>query len=125
MVEITKATENLINRDFHSDRPNYKTLTDITEFSISVRKVYLLPIIDYFDEIISAWKVGINPNVKLVNIILDEYYETLMNGENPIIHSGWRVHYRWSEWTSTDFKEACLRKAVRQIIQYVKDFLEE
>ncbi len=58
MVEITKATENLINKDFHSDRPNYKTLTDITEFSISVRKVYLLPIIDYFDEIISAWKVG-------------------------------------------------------------------
>ena len=34
MGEITKAAENLINWDFHSDRPNHKMLTDITEFSI-------------------------------------------------------------------------------------------
>lgn len=44
--EITPAAENVINRDFHADKPNQKRLTDITEFSIRAGKVYLSPIID-------------------------------------------------------------------------------
>ncbi|MBM6842318.1 IS3 family transposase, partial [[Clostridium] spiroforme] len=51
--EITKAAENLINRNFHSDKPNCKMLTDITEFSIPAGKVYLSPIIDCFDGMVS------------------------------------------------------------------------
>lgn len=69
-------------------------LTDITEFSIPAGKVYLSPIIDCFDGIVSAWKVGINPNAELVNSMLDEYHETLKNGEKPIIHSDQGAHYR-------------------------------
>ena len=49
MGEITKASENLINKDFHADRPNHKMLTDSTEFSMPAGKVYLSPIIDCFD----------------------------------------------------------------------------
>lgn len=41
--------ENVIDRDFHDSKPNQKWLTDITEFSIKAGKVYLSPIIDYFD----------------------------------------------------------------------------
>ena len=41
MVKITKAAENLINRNFCTARPNHKMLTDITEFSIPAGKVYL------------------------------------------------------------------------------------
>jgi len=100
MGEITKAAENLINRNFHSDRANHRILTDITEFSIPAGKVYLSPIIDCFDGMVSAWKVGTNPNAELVNSMLDEYYETLMNGEKPIIHSDRGAHYRWPEWIS-------------------------
>ena len=100
MGEITKAAENLINRNFHSDRANHRMLTDITEFSIPAGKVYLSPIIDCFDGMVSAWKVGTNPNAELVNSMLDEYYETLMNGEKPIIHSDRGAHYRWPEWIS-------------------------
>ncbi len=32
--EISPAVENLLQRDFHSEKPNEKRLTDITEFSI-------------------------------------------------------------------------------------------
>ena len=62
-------------------------LTDITEFSIPAGKVHLSPIIDCFDGIVYAWKVGRNPNAELVNSMLDEYHETLKNGERPIVHS--------------------------------------
>ena len=47
--EITPAVENVINRDFHAEKPNEKWLTDITEFHIPAGKVYLSPIIDCFD----------------------------------------------------------------------------
>lgn len=87
MGEISKAAENLINRNFHSDKPNSKMLTDITEFSIPAGKVYLSPIIDCFDGMVSAWKISTSPNAELVNSMLDEYHETLQNGEKPIIHS--------------------------------------
>lgn len=52
-------------------------LTDITEFSIPAGKVYLSPIIDCFDGMVSAWKISTNPNAELVNSMLDEYHETL------------------------------------------------
>ena len=100
MGEITKAAENLINRDFHFDRPNHKMLTDITEFSIPAGKVYLSPIIDCFDGMVSAWKISTNPNAELVNSMLDEYHETLKNGERPIVHSDRGAHYRWPGWIS-------------------------
>lgn len=47
--EISPAVGNVIDRDFHADVSNTKWLTDITEFNISVDKVYLSPIIDCFD----------------------------------------------------------------------------
>ena len=47
--EISPEVENIINRDFHANKPNEKWLTDITEFNIPARKVYLSPIIDCFD----------------------------------------------------------------------------
>ena len=47
--EISPAAPNLINRNFHAEKPNEKWLTDITEFRLPAGKVYLSPIIDCFD----------------------------------------------------------------------------
>lgn len=40
--EITPEVDNIINRDFHAEKPNTKWLTDITEFSIPAGKVFFL-----------------------------------------------------------------------------------
>lgn len=87
MGEISKAVENLINRNFISNKPNQKIWTDITEFIIPAAKIYLSSIIDSFDRMVSAWKINTNPDAELINSMLDEYHETLKNGENPIVHS--------------------------------------
>ena len=96
--EISPAVENLINRDFHSDKPNQKWLTDITEFSIEAGKVYLSPIIDCLDGMPVSWTVGTSPNAKLVNTMLKQAIKTLKPGEHPIVHSDRGCHYRWPDW---------------------------
>lgn len=96
--EITPPVENLLNRNFHADRPNEKWLTDITEFSIPSGKVYLSPIIDCFDGLPVTWTIGTSPNAELVNTMLDDAIKTLTNEEHPIIHSDRGCHYRWPGW---------------------------
>ena len=44
--EISPSVPNIIQRDFHSEKPNCKWLTDITEFAIPAGKIYLSPIVD-------------------------------------------------------------------------------
>ena len=98
--EISPEVENLLNRDFHADKPNEKWLTDITEFSIPAGKAYLSPIIDCFDGLVVSWAVGTSPNAKLANTMLLEGINTLRTNEKPVVHSDRGCHYRWPEWIS-------------------------
>lgn len=81
--EDTPAADNLIVRDFHAGAPNVKWLTDITEFTIPAGKVYLSPIMDCFDGLLTSWSIGTSPDAVLVNSMLDRATETLKKGEHP------------------------------------------
>ncbi len=96
--EITPAVENVIDRDFHAEKPNQKWLTDITEFSIKAGKVYLSPLIDCLDGMPISWTIGTSPNAELVNTMLKKAITTLGPKEKPIVHSDRGCHYRWPEW---------------------------
>lgn len=96
--EITEPVDNIVNRDFHADAPNEKMLTDITEFSIPAGKVYLSPIVDCFDGMVSAWTVSTSPDSHLVNTMLDDYHHSLGNEIKSMIHSDRGCHYRWPGW---------------------------
>ncbi|MDO4327618.1 MAG: IS3 family transposase [bacterium] len=96
--EITPAVGNVIDRDFHADKPNQKWLTDITEFSIKASKVYLSPMIDCLDGMPVTWTIGTSPNSELANTMLKNAIATLYPGEKPIVHSDRGCHYRWPEW---------------------------
>ena len=96
--EISPEVENIINRDFHADKPNEKWLTDITEFNIPAGKVYLSPIIDCFDGMPITWTIGTSPCAELVNTMLDDGIANLKPGEYPIVHTDRGCHYRWPGW---------------------------
>ncbi len=97
--EISPAPENLVNRDFQADAPNQKWLTDITEFQIPARKVYLSPIIDCFDGMVISWSIGTQPDAGLVNTMLDAAIDTVADLDaRPIVHSDRGAHYRWPGW---------------------------
>ncbi len=96
--EITPEVANVLERDFHSDEPNKKWLTDITEFAIPAGKIYLSPIVDCFDGLLVTWKISTKPNADLVNTMLDDAIATLKSNEHPIVHSDRGCHYRWPGW---------------------------
>ena len=109
--EGTPVADNLIERDFYADAPNVKWLTDITELSIPAGKVYLSPIVDCFDGLLTSWSIGTNPDAELVNSMLDRATQTLKDGECPIVHSDRGCHYRWPGWISR-MKEAGLKRSM-------------
>ena len=96
--EISPAVPDIIQRDFHSEKPNEKWLTDITEFAIPAGKIYLSPIVDCFDGMLPAWTVGTSPDSMLVNEMLDKAVSTLEENEHPLVHSDRGCHYRWPGW---------------------------
>lgn len=104
--EISPAVDNIVNRDFHSDKPNRKWLTDLTEFHIPAGKVYLSPIIDCFDGLAVSWTIGTSPDATLVNEMLDTAIHKLKNGERPILHLTEVVitvgQVGYQEWKSPD-----------------------
>ena len=55
--EVGKVAPNLINRDFHANKPLQKWTTDITEFSLFGKKLYLSPILDMFNGEIISYKM--------------------------------------------------------------------
>lgn len=82
--------ENLLNREFHADKPNEKWLTDVTEFKwyegIEVRKIYLSAILDLYDRSIIAHIISRRNDNKLV---FDTFQRAVdANPEaTPIFHS--------------------------------------
>ena len=98
LARSVRAAPNLINRNFHAEKPNEKWLTDITEFRLPAGKVYLSPIIDCFDGMAVTWTIGTSPNARLVNSMLDAAISGLREGERPVLHSDRGGHYRWPGW---------------------------
>lgn len=57
---------NLLNRDFSTERPNQKWVTDISCIKTAQGTVYLSVIRDLFDNSIVAYKTGTQQNINLV-----------------------------------------------------------
>ena len=112
--EITPEVENIISRNFHTDTPNTKWLTDITEFALPAGKVYLSPMLDCFDGMIVSWTIGTSPKADLVNSMLDTAISGLKTDELSIIHTDRGCHYRWPGWIERMEKAGLTRSMSRK-----------
>ena len=77
--------ENLLNRQFHTDSPNEKWLTDVTEFKwyegIAVHKLYLSAILDLYDRRIVSYVLSKHNDNPLVFKTFDKAVQS-----NPDAH---------------------------------------
>jgi putative transposase len=96
--QVGKVAANLLNRDFTATKPNQKWVTDVTEFTVGDRKVYLSPVMDLFDRQIIGYTTGISPNLDLTNTSLRQALETLRPGDAPIVHSDQGFQYQHASW---------------------------
>lgn len=69
--EISPSVPNVLERNFHADRPNEKWLTNITEFTIPAGRIYFAPILDCFDGMVISGVIGTGSDAALMNGMLD------------------------------------------------------
>ncbi len=105
--------ENVLNREFTSEKPNEKWVTDVTEFKYGSRKAYLSAILDLHDGSIISYVLGHSNNNKLVFQTLDEAIGQL-DGEHPLIHSD-----RGFQYTSHGFKRRLNQAGMTQSMSRV------
>lgn len=89
---------NVLDRRFDASAPNTEWVTDVTEFRIGDRKVYLSPVIDLFDRSVVAYAHGPSPCLELTNSSLREAIDTLGPGQAPLVHSDQGVQYQHASW---------------------------
>ena len=94
--EIGKVAPNLIDRNFHADAPNQKWTTDITEFSLFGKKLYLSPILDMYNGEIISYNISERPHLGQVMDMLDKAFEKIPNNTDLIFHSdqGWQYQHK-------------------------------
>ena len=94
--EVGKIAPNLLNRDFHADKPNQKWVTDVTEFSLFGEKLYLSPILDLHSSDLVSYTISDRPVLSMVTTMLDEAFAKIPAGTNLILHSdqGWQYQHK-------------------------------
>ena len=96
--ELSEAPANLVERDFHAERPNVLWLTDVTQFTMDGYKCWLSPVVDCFDGMMVSWTLSRSPDAAMAEGMLLDAVATLCDGEHPTIHSDRGCHYRWPGW---------------------------
>ena len=94
--EVGKVAPNLLNRDFHADRPNQKWVTDVTEFNLFGEKLYLSPILDLYSSDLVSYTISDRPVLSMVTTMLDKAFEKIPDATNLILHSdqGWQYQHK-------------------------------
>jgi putative transposase len=94
--EQGKIAPNLLKRNFKARAPNQKWATDITEFNISGKKLYLSPIIDLFNQEIISYELAERPVFNQVVMMLKKAFKKLPNNTNLTLHSdqGWQYQMK-------------------------------
>ena len=94
--EQGKIAPNLLKRNFKAEAPNQKWATDITEFNISGKKLYLSPIIDLFNQEIISYELTERPVFNQVVMMLEKAFKKIPNDTNLTLHSdqGWQYQMK-------------------------------
>jgi transposase InsO family protein len=94
--EHGKIAPNILERNFKATAPNQKWATDITEFNISGKKLYLSPIIDLFNQEIISYELTERPVFSQVVTMLKKAFKKIPNNTNLTLHSdqGWQYQMK-------------------------------
>ena len=96
--EVGKVADNLLDRDFHAERPNQKWTTDVTEFRLFGQKLYLSPILDLCSGDIVTYTLSESPNLLMVTTMLEQALKVLPKKHNLILHSDQGWHYQHKQY---------------------------
>jgi putative transposase len=96
--EIGRIAPNLLKRNFSSTQPNQKWATDITEFKVGEKKLYLSPIIELFNGEIISYNLSESPNFNQVSDMLNKAFKKINGKKRLILHSDQGWQYQMKEY---------------------------
>ena len=107
--EVGKIAPNLLNRNFHAEKPNQKWVTDVTEFTLFGQKLYLSPVLDLHNGYLVSYTISDRPVLDMVTSMLEKAFETIPDGTGLILHSdqGWQYQHR-------QYQRMLRKKGIRQ-----------
>ena len=97
--EVGKVAPNKLNREFFAEKPYQKWVTDVTEFSVQNKKIYLSPILDLYNGEIISYNLSLHPTFHQTMDMLDKAFAKIPDNTGLILHSdqGWQYqmkHYQ-------------------------------
>lgn len=91
---------NLLERNFSASRPHQKWVTDVTEFVVADKKLYLSPIMDLYNGEIISYSLSEQPSANHTLEMLNRAINLLPAKHKLILHSdqGWQYQMRaWQQ----------------------------
>jgi transposase InsO family protein len=94
--KVGKTAPNLLERNFKADMPNQKWVTDVTEFSLFGKRLYLSPILDLYNGEIVSYNLSERPTFHQTVDMLKKAFEKIPDDTHLILHSdqGWQYQMR-------------------------------
>ena len=110
---IGKIADNHLKRDFKALRPYQKLVSDITQFNVDSKWIYLSPLIDLYNGEVISWRIGARPNMKLALGMLMDVYPALCK-EKPVIHTDQGFQYQNPQWQILLKQAGCTQSMSRK-----------
>ncbi len=111
---IGKIANNILNRNFKADKPNQKWVTDVTEFKVNEKKLYLSPIVDLYNGEIVSYNLSKHPNFNQILDMLKKAFKKIPNNTNLILHSDQGWQYQMKQYQAKLKKKGIIQSMSRK-----------
>lgn len=109
--KVGKVAPNLLQRNFKATKPNEKWVTDVTEFTLFGRKLYLSPILDLYNGEIVSYNISNKPTFHQTTDMLKKAFEKISDDTQLILHSDQGWQYQMSKYQNM-LKEKGIRQSM-------------
>lgn len=112
--EVGNIAPNILKRDFTAIKPYTKWVTDITEFSLFGKKIYLSPILDLYNREIISYNLSVRPTFHQTMDMLDKAFERIPDDTGLILHSDQGWQYQMKQYQRRLQKKGILQSMSRK-----------
>ena len=95
--DVGKVADNIINRDFSTEKPLEKWTTDVSQFNLPWGKCYISPILDMNTNEVISYNLSLSPNMAQVKDMLKKAFKRFPSVQGLIMHSdqGWQYQHEF------------------------------
>jgi len=93
--DVGKVADNIINRDFSTEKPLQKWTTDVSQFNLPWGKCYISPLLDMHTNEVVSYNLSLHPNMEQIKDMLTKAFDRFPSVQGLIMHSdqGWQYQH--------------------------------